>query len=383
MAVGAAGLAVFAALYVPQPMLPLLAAELGVSPGQAAWSVSVATFGLAAGLLPAAWLSDAVGRTRLMTASLWLAAGLGAAAALAPTWTALLAVRGLQGVALAGLPAAAMAYLREEVHPWGHARAVGLYVAGTAVGGMSGRLVAGALADLAGWRAAFLGVGALCLVSAAVCTWLLPAARGFAPSSWRPRAALAALASTLRDPALLALFGIATTLMGAFVAYYNALGFRLEAAPYRLSVAAVGLVYLAYAAGSVGSATVGAAADRWGRRPLMPIAVAVTAAGAALSAASPLWVVVAGTVVLTFGFFAAHGLASGWVAARAHATGRATAGAAAVYSVAYYVGATVPGALGPVAYAGGGWSRVLVVVGGLLLAAAGLSVVLRRTRPAR
>lgn len=370
----AAGLAVFAALYVPQPLLPLLAEELDVSAGRAALSVSVATFGLAGGLLPAAWLSDAVGRAVVMTTSLWLAAVLGLAVAAAPSWPVLLVLRGLQGLVLAGLPAAVMAYLREELHPCGHARAVGLYVAGTAVGGMSGRLLSGVLADLAGWRAAFVGVAALGVLAAAACTWLLPRATGFRPEPWRPAAALRGAGAALRDPVQLRLYGIAVTLMGAFVAFYNALGFRLQADPYGLSVSAVGAVYLAYAAGSAGSATVGAAADRWGRRPLMPVAIAVTAAGAALSAASPLAGVVAGTVVLTFGFFAAHGLASGWVADRAHVTGAATATASALYSVAYYVGATVPGALGPVAYSAGGWQRVLLLVGGLLAVAGVLAL---------
>ncbi|MFZ5872550.1 MAG: MFS transporter, partial [Actinomycetota bacterium] len=201
-----------------------------------------------------------------------------------------------------------------------------------------------------------------------------PRATGFRPEPWRPAAALRGAGAALRDPVQLRLYGIAVTLMGAFVAFYNALGFRLQADPYGLSVSAVGAVYLAYAAGSAGSATVGAAADRWGRRPLMPVAIAVTAAGAALSAASPLAGVVAGTVVLTFGFFAAHGLASGWVADRAHVTGAATATASALYSVAYYVGATVPGALGPVAYSAGGWQRVLLLVGGLLAVAGVLAL---------
>jgi len=367
---------------VPQPLLPMLAADLGVPAERAAWSISVATLGLAVGLLPAAWLSDAIGRTRVMTFSLWSAALLGLAVAAVDDWHLLLALRGLQGLALAGLPAAAVAYLREETHPSGNARAVGLYVAGTAVGGMSGRLLSGVLADLAGWRAAFVGVGVLGLVAAAACTWLLPRARGFVPVPLRPRTAVAGVLAALRDPVQLALFGIATTLMGAFVAFYNALGYRLEGSPYLLSATAIGLVYLAYAAGSAGSAGVGAAADRWGRRRVMPLAVLVAAAGAAVSGLSSLAVVVAGTVVLTFGFFAAHGLASGWVAARAHATGAATAQATALYSVAYYAGATVPGALGPVAFVHGGWTEVLLLVGGLLAAAALLSLALRRTRPA-
>ncbi len=376
----AAGVAVFAPVYVPQPLLPQLAAALDVRPGAAVWAVSATTLGLAAGLLPAAWASDAVGRIPLVRWSLWTSALLGLACAAAPGWEALLALRVLQGVALAGVPVAAMAYLREEVDAAGHARAVGLYIAGTALGGMSGRLLAGVLADVADWRAAFVGVGVLALACATATRLLLPPARGFVARRVSPRAALAGVAATVRDPVLAALLGVAASLMGAFVAFYNALGFRLEAEPYGFGPTAVALVYLSYAAGSLGSAGAGGLADRVGRRPLFPVTVLVCGAGAALSAATSLPLVVAGTAVMTLGFFAAHSLASGWVAARAHATGGATAQASALYLVAYYTGATAPGALGPVAFLTGGWPRLLLLVGVLLGTALLLGVVLRRTR---
>ncbi|MDO5711484.1 MAG: hypothetical protein Q4P32_07080 [Micrococcales bacterium] len=64
-----AGLATFALLYATQPLLPLLASDFGVSPGESAWSVSLATAGLGAALLLAGPLSEVGGRTRLMHAS--------------------------------------------------------------------------------------------------------------------------------------------------------------------------------------------------------------------------------------------------------------------------------------------------------------------------
>ena len=50
---------------------------------------------------------------------------------------------------------------------------------------------------------------------------------------------------------------------------------------------------------------------------MVPGAVALRAAGIALTLPTPLWCVVLGLCVLTVGFFAAHGVASGWVASRA------------------------------------------------------------------
>ena len=54
-----------------------------------------------------------------------------------------MALRAVQGAALAGLPASATAYLAEEVRPKALVTAIGLFVAGNSVGGMSGRVVTG------------------------------------------------------------------------------------------------------------------------------------------------------------------------------------------------------------------------------------------------
>ena len=129
--------------------------------------------------------------------------------------------------------------------------------------------------------------------------------------------------------------------MGGFVAVYNAGTFRLEAAPYALSPALAGLVFLAYLLGSASSPTAGALAERFGRRLVVPAAVGLMAAGIALTLPAPLWCVVLGLCVLTTGFFAAHGVASGWVAARAQLGGRAVGQAASLYSFWYYVGSSV------------------------------------------
>lgn len=377
---GLAGVATFATLYAPQPLLPQLSAWFGVGAGAAALSISVCTLGLAIGLLVAGPLSDARGRTTPMLGSLLASALLGLAAAAAPTWHLLLAVRTLQGLALAGLPAVAMAYLREEVDPAVHVRAASLYVAGTAIGGMLGRLVSGGLADLAGWRGALAGVAVLTL-GCAVAVWrLLPRSRRFRPQPARARTLAETSARQLRDPVLLGLFGVAATLMGAFVGVYNALSFRLTAAPYLLGGAAA-LVFLVYPVGSLGSALAGRLAERLGRRAATPAAVAVMLAGLLLTGVSPLAGVVAGTAVLTFGFFAAHALASGWVAARAFASGGGVGQASALYLLAYYGGSSVFGALAASAWTAGGWAAVTSTAAALTVTGGLLALALARSRP--
>lgn len=282
-----AGVATFAALYATQPLLPLLAAEFSVSAASSALSVSAATAMLGVGLLIAAPVSEVRGRTVLITGSLLVSSLLGIACAFAPAWPVLLVLRALEGLALAGLPAVATAYLREEVAAEAYARVTGLYIAGTALGGMSGRLVAGAAAEVAGWRGAVAAVGLLGLVCAVAVLRLLPPSRRFVPSEPDVRVLVRRYGRLLADPVLLGLYAIGATLMGAFVAVFNALGFRLEAAPYALSVGAAGLVYLVYPLGSVGSALGGRAAGRFGNRPVVPVGVLLMATGLLLTLAAP------------------------------------------------------------------------------------------------
>ncbi|MGH3385703.1 MAG: MFS transporter [Nocardioidaceae bacterium] len=379
VALFAAGLATFALLYSLQPLLPELARRFDVSAGQSALSISVATLGLGAGLLVAGLVSEVVGRTRLMHLSVGLSSLVGLLCALAPTWPVLLTLRGIEGVVLAGLPAVAMAYLREEVHPSSHARAAGLYIAGTALGGMTGRLVAAGLADLAGWRWAVAGVGTIGVTCAALTLVLLPRSRNFVAAPASPRHLGATSVRVLREPALLALYGIALTLMGAFVAVYNATGFRLESAPYHLSIAAAGLVFAVYPIGSVAAWYAGRLAERHGRRAVVPWACAVAIVGIALTLAAPLWLVVAGLAVMTAGFFAAHGVASGWVPARAQLGVGGVGQATSLYLFAYYLGSSIFGGLAGTAWASGGWPMVAGMAAALVLVALLLALALRRT----
>lgn len=373
-----AGVATFALLYTTQPLLPALGEAFGLGEATTTLSVSATTLGLGIALLLAGPGTEMWGRTPLMIGSLFASSAVGLAAAGAPTWPVLLGLRGLEGLVLAGLPAVATAYLREEVHPSASARATGLYIGGTALGGMSGRLISGFVGDHFGWRWAMAAIGLLGLVCAVTVLVLLPRSRNFVAVPPRAAEIWATARRVLTDPALLALYGISGTLMGGFVAVYNALGFRLAAPPYSLPLGLASLVFLAYAVGSFASSYAGSQADRHGQRAVVPIAICVALAGLALTLAGPLWAVVAGLVVLTAGFFGAHGVASGWVPARAALAGGGAGQAASLYLFAYYLGSSIFGAVVGFAWTGGGWPGVVAMVATLWAVALGLALWLRR-----
>jgi MFS transporter, YNFM family, putative membrane transport protein len=371
------GLGTFSLLYTTQPLLPELARDFSVSEGQSALSVSVATLGLSIALLVAGPLSEVLGRTPLMRWSLIVSSLVGLACAFAPGWNMLLALRFVEGLALGGLPGVAIAYLREEVHHDSHARAAGLYVGGTAIGGLIGRLLGGVLADLGGWRLAAGGVATLGLLSALVAILLLPPSRRFTPAPSSPRSLARTSGRLLRDPVQLALYGIAATAMGSFTAAFNAIGFRLTGAPYHLPLSVSGFVFLVYLVGVLTSPAAGRLAGRVGRRVVVPGAAMVTLVGFLLTMARPLPVVVLGLAVVSGGFFAVHGVSSGWVAARADLASGGIGQAASLYLVSYYLGASVFGGLAGTAWSTGGWTLVAVLCGTLTLGTLALSLFLR------
>src|SRR4051812_41022968 len=219
-----AGVATFVLLYSTQALLPELRREFGVSSTATTLTVSLATVGLGLALLVAGPVSDVVGRTRLIHASVTASAVVAVACALAPSWPALLGLRLLEGVTLAGLPAVATAYLREELHPSTHARATGLYVGGTALGGMAGRLVTGPVGEAAGWRWALAAAAAVGIACAVAVRLLLPASRHFRPETAGVAAVVRRAGGALSDPALIALYCVGGCSMGVLVAVYNALG---------------------------------------------------------------------------------------------------------------------------------------------------------------
>lgn len=371
----AAGLATFALLYTPQPLLPLLSASFRASPAAASLAMSAGTGALALAIIPVSSLSEAFGRRRVMTVSVLAAAVLGLVAPLSPSLPVLVIVRVIQGFALAGVPATAMAYLAEEVDPGSLGQAMGLYISGNAIGGLSGRIVAGVLADHGGWRVAVAGVSGLALLCAIAFAVILPRSAFFRPVPPRLRVLGSSLRRNLADTGLLRLYVIGFALMGAFVTVYNYLAFRLSAPPFRLSTTVIGALFLVYLAGMYSSPAAGRLANRAGRRPVLAGGILVAVAGPLLTLPASLAWIVAGLVVLTAGFFAAHSVASGWVSSRAPV---APAQASALYLCLYYVGSSVAGSAGGVFYAHGGWPETMAFVVVLLAVALASAVSFRR-----
>lgn len=369
LALFCAGFATFAMLYCVQPLLPLLAAHFRVSAASSSLALSLTTLSLALCLLVSGALAESWGRKPVMAAALGLAAMLGIACALVEEWGSLLMLRALLGLALSGLPALAMAYVGEEFDPEALPAAMGLYIGGTALGGLLGRLLAGLLSDIGGWSWALGGIAGLGLLALGLFVWLLPPSRHFTAQPLSLRGLLRNFALHLSNPRLRVLFALAFLLMGGFVALFNYVGFRLAGAPFNLSATVIGLLFTVYLLGILSAGWAGRLVPRFGARQVLNGGIGLMLLGVALCAAPWLSAAVVGLALFTLGFFAAHAVASGQVGI--HAQG-AKAQASALYLCAYYLGSSLVGYVGGYVWEHAGWLALLGVLAALFIVASAL-----------
>ncbi|WP_420359279.1 MFS transporter [Pseudomonas kairouanensis] len=372
------GFATFALLYCVQPMMPALSHEFSINAAQSSLILSVATAMLALGLLITGPISDRLGRKPVMVCALFCAALATIASGLMPNWEGILLMRALVGLSLSGLAAVAMTYLSEEIHPQHIGLAMGLYIGGNAIGGMSGRLIMGVLIDFVSWHTATLIIGALALIAATVFWKILPESRNFRASSLKPRNLLDGFVMHFKDAGLPWLFLEAFLLMGAFVTLFNYIGYRLLADPYDLSQAVVGLLSLVYLSGIYSSAKIGSLADRLGRRRVLWATIVLMLSGMVLTLFTPLWLIVPGMLIFTFGFFGAHSVASSWIGRRAV---KAKGQASSLYLFSYYVGSSVAGTAGGFFWHFAGWNGIGAFIVALLLGALLVALKLAKLPP--
>jgi len=366
LAMFSAGLATFALLYCVQPILPVLSQEFGVSPASSSISLSISTGMLAVGLLFTGPLSDAIGRKPVMVTALLLASCCTLLSTVMTSWQGILIMRALIGLSLSGVAAVGMTWLAEEIHPSFVAFSMGLYISGNSIGGMSGRLLSGVFTDFFSWRIAVGVIGCFALAAALMFWKILPDSRHFRPTPLRPRTLAINFRLHWRDRGLPLLFVTGFLLMGAFVTLFNYIGYRLMQSPWHLSQAIVGLLSVAYLTGTWSSPKAGTMTSRFGRGPVLLGSTAIMLLGVLLTLFASLWLIFAGMLLFSAGFFAAHSVASSWIGPRAR---RAKGQASSLYLFSYYLGSSVAGTLGGVFWHRFGWNGVGGFIALLLIAA--------------
>ncbi|RAV32490.1 MFS transporter [Corynebacterium heidelbergense] len=336
-----AGLASFNAMYVTQAVLPSLSQDFGVSPTIAALSVSATTGGLALAVIPVGIISERFGRYRVLQISVLVATLLSFLVAVAPGMGSIIAIRAVQGLAVAGVPAVMMTYLAEEIHSKHLPRVMGFYIAGTTIGGLLGRIIPGVFLEFASWRVAVAASALFSVLTAALTAWVLPRSANFRPKKITILHELAAFRGHFANPILLRLFLIPFLIMGTFVSLYNYVGYRLIS-EFGLAPSLAAFAFLLYLSGTWSSARAGVMVQKWGRGKVLALSTLLSVVG--LIALLPPFLVTTliAALLFTASFFAAHSVASGWVGAAAT---KDRAEASSTYILSYYLGSSFLGGL--------------------------------------
>ncbi|KKO45370.1 major facilitator transporter [Arsukibacterium ikkense] len=335
-----AAVVVFANLHLLQPLLPQLSREFQLSPLQASLSYTIATAGLGLSLLVYASLSDAWGRKPLLLLTLLGMTISTLALTQVESFGALLCWRAIQGICLGGLPAIAIAWMGEEYSTPALVTAVGYYISANSLGGIGGRLLAGGLADVGHWQWVFWPMTALSALSCYFIWRYLPASNRFTPQRFQLWQALQDHAFHLRQPLLLLTYLIGGLNFLVFLNQYTFISFVLAAPPYLLSSSMLGLLFITYFTGTIGSALSAKIGQRYSAPLAMMLGIVLMMLGTLVTLQTQLVFIVIGFFISAFGFFLCHSLASSWV--NQHAK-RAKASASALYLVFYYVGASIGG----------------------------------------
>ncbi|MPZ56582.1 MAG: MFS transporter [Rhizobiales bacterium] len=357
-AVGLTGFCSFLNLYSPQAILPLLGQEFRAGAAEISAIMTAGTLSVALIAPFTGTVADVLGRKRVIVIAMAIAVLPTIMQALAPSLEALIFWKFVQGLALPPIFAVTIAYVGEEWPRREAAAAAGIYTAGASLGGLSARFVTGVLADLVGWRSAFLVLAAVTLVSAVAVALMLPREQKFVRSDGFLASARQMLRH-FRNPQLVATYAVGFGTLFNFILTFTYVSFHLAAPPYGLSASALGAIFLVYLVGTVLSPAVGRAIWRFGRRACMIGIIVSWMGGILLTLAAPLTAVVVGLAICAGAGLPTQAISTGYVAISAE---RGASSAVGLYVSAFYVGGSVGAALGGVAWIAGSWPACVALV---------------------
>ncbi|HEX2312333.1 MAG TPA: MFS transporter [Thermomonospora sp.] len=367
-----------ACLYAAQPVLEPMGRELGVPAGLVGWIVATGQVGYLAGLVLLVPLGDVADRRWLIAAHLALTSvGMALTASAQVAWAA------FAGLAVAGVFAVVVqttvAYAASVSAPGERGRNIGVVTSGVVVGILGGRVLAGWLAEVWGWRSVYAALAVLALGLAALVLAVLPAEeRAERPAGYGR--VIASLGGLFRERLFLTRGLIAFFLFASFGTLWSGMALPLAAAPWHLSEAQIGLFGIAGLAGALGAARAGLWADSGRAIPVTGLALALLVASWAAIAQLPwsLWPLAAGVVLLDFAVQAAH-VSNQHLLTSAHP--ERTSSVIGGYMVFYSLGSALGAAATTVVFASAGWAGSSLLGAGFALCALAVWAIDRR-RPA-
>jgi YNFM family putative membrane transporter len=379
VAVAVNGFCTFLNLYSPQALLPELSREFGASPAEISTIMTAGTLAVALTAPITGTVADVLGRKWVITAALFAVSIPTVMLTLAPGVHEIAVWRFIQGLFLPPVFAVTVAYIGDEWPPAEVAGVTGIYVMGSSFGGFCGRMVPGALADLAGWRNAFLVLAAITLIASVAVAFMLPRETKFVRSEGL-RASATQMLRHLRNPQLVATYAVGFGTLFNFIATFTYVSFHLAAPPYNFSSTQLGAIFVTYIGGTLIAPWTGRLIAQFGRRDFVLRVIAVWIGGALLLLAPQVVVILAGLVVCATCGMLCQTVSTGYVTLIAK-EGRSSA--VGLYVTCFYIGGSVGAFLPGLTWTSGGWPAavaMLIVMQAIMAGIVGLTWARGRTR---
>lgn len=357
----------FAIMYSPQPLISLYSKQYHISPSTASLSISFTTIALAFSLFVVSAFAGVWKRKNIMSISLIITSCLSILTSFVQSFPLFLVFRLMEGISVACFPSIAMAYLNEEFSPKDIGRVMGYYVAGTAIGGLTGRIIIGTLTDLTNWHMSFLIQGIISLFGSLWFYKFLPDSHNFNKAEISFQQWGINIRKTLFNRKLLPMYLTGFLLMGAYITILDYIGYPLTKAPYNLSQTVFGFLFLVNIFGICSSVIFGKLADRYSRRLILGVAITIAVAGALLTLEGALILKIAGVAAVAFGFMAGHSVVSGWIGLLSPKECKGQA--SSFYLFFYYTGSSLFGWAGGFFLKSFAWSGLVAYVSILLIIA--------------
>lgn len=358
VAIATTGFCAFVNLYSVQALLPALARDFGVGPGEISWLMTAGTAAIALTAPFTGVIADVVGRKRLIAAAMFAIVVPTLLMTLVQSVPAFALWRFVQGLLLPPIFTVAVAYIGDEWPAADVPRVAGIYISGSSLGGFSGRFIPGVLTDLVGWRLAFAAVALITLAAAIIVATTLPRERRFVRSGGLT-ASLAQMLRHLREPQLLATYAIGFGVLFNFIATFTYVSFHLAAPPYGFSPTLLGALFFTYLVSSPIVPWVGRAIALFGRRRFVLGVIALWIVGVLLLLAPPVAAIMAGLTLCAVCGMICQAVSTGYVATTAK-EGRSSA--VGLYATSYYVGGSAGALITGLAWTAAGWNGCVAVI---------------------
>lgn len=358
------GFSCFAQLYYFQPLLPDLAHDFSLTASQSSFAVSFSTLGMVFGLFTMMFIADRIPRKKLIGTGLLASSIFSVAASFSITFIPLVLLSAAKGFLLSGATSVSMAYISEEVSQENKGRIMGLYIAGNALGGMSGRFISSWIGAAFSWRIASGSIGLICALFAVLFLIFSPVSLNFKPHKESFKSLITDNIHLIMSKALIPFYLTGGLILGVFVSLYNYMGFYLVKEPFNLSPDYIHYIYLMYVFGVFGSIATAWLTRHFNHFRVLKMMLLIAAAGILLLYIPHFWIVAIGLAAFTFNFFVVHVLCNRIVSEYNVSKRSVTI---SIYLLVYYLGSSILGSGTGIILDTWGWKYFLAGLIALLL----------------